>query len=106
VLALSFIFPSANYTYFINSLALWEAAGRKVSVTEDVPDHKSFGGGEIYRPRIYVYFLFLAVQIVVFPILAFAVEHILFSTASAGRRFTPATDARGPTVTLSGFGKT
>jgi hypothetical protein len=104
VIAFSLLFPSANYTYVITNLALWESADQKVNTMKAAPLDR----WETYVDRlaIYVYFIFLAIQIVVYPVLAFALEHLLFSTASQGRIFAPPANAHSPTVTISSLSKT
>ena len=100
---LSFLCPSANFTYFITGIGTFEAAGKRVSMMRlaaegDLADN--------YRLPLYIHWIFLVIHILIFPVLAFAIEHLLFSTASPHRQFVPSSKADDATVTLSGFGKT
>ena len=100
---LSFIFPSSNFTYFITGVATFEAANKPVSMmhlANDAVEH------DRWRLPLYIHWIFLIVHLLVFPALAFVVEHLLFSTASPHRRFAPPTNAGDPTVMISGFHKT
>lgn len=103
VIAFSLLFPSANYTYFIINLALWESADQKVDMMKAAPLDE--WDTYVDRIAIYLYWIFLAIQILVYPVLAFALEHLLFSTGSRGRTFAPPANAQSPTVVLSGLSK-
>ncbi|KAF1967338.1 P-loop containing nucleoside triphosphate hydrolase protein [Bimuria novae-zelandiae CBS 107.79] len=101
---LSFIFPSATYTYFVTGAAVFESYHEQIQMwsqpalaVED-PDY--------WRLNIGLHWIFLAVQIVVYPILAFCIEHVRFSTASPYRTFVRPEHDHAPTVTLSSFSKT
>lgn len=59
-----------------------------------------------FRLPLYIHWIFLGVHILVFPILAFFIEHMLFSTASPHRKFARPASPEDPTVSLSGFHKT
>ncbi|KAF2201609.1 P-loop containing nucleoside triphosphate hydrolase protein, partial [Delitschia confertaspora ATCC 74209] len=111
VLFISLIFPSANYTYFVTQLATWESEGVKVDMIAGLPPHRLDNGWDIvedgqYRLPIYVLWIFLVIQMLVYPILAFYNEQLLFGSASAGRRFVKPEGSEVATVTLKGFGKT
>lgn len=101
---LSFLCPSANFTYFITGVGTFEAAGKPISMMGKATDPNLFI--DDWRLPLYIHWIFLIVHIFVFPILAFGVEHVFFSTASQHRRLAPPTAAGDPTVTLSSFGKT
>ncbi|CAO2648284.1 Nn.00g075510.m01.CDS01 [Neocucurbitaria sp. VM-36] len=101
---LSIIFPSANLSYFLTGIATFEAKGERV-------DMMKFSSGpdddyDKFRLPLYVHWIIVVINILVFPALAFAVEHVLFSTASPHRRFAPPASRGDPTVRLSGFSKT
>lgn len=100
---LSFICPTANFTYFITGVGTFEAAGKPVSMMKLAQDSDLLDG---YRLPLYIHWIFLIIHILVFPVLAFATEHLIFSTASRHRQFTAPAEADDATVTLSGFGKT
>jgi ATP-binding cassette subfamily A (ABC1) protein 3 len=99
---LSFLFPSANFTYSIIGLATFEAADKPVSMlhlAEETDDNQ-------WRLPLYIHWIFLIVHLFMFPALAFVVEHIFFSTASLHRNFVRPTGTGDPTVTISSFCKT
>ncbi|ORY15442.1 hypothetical protein BCR34DRAFT_477845 [Clohesyomyces aquaticus] len=106
----SLIFPSANYTYFITGLAVWEIADQKVNMMKAEPTFSLafpvFGPVDPWRIALYVHWIFLAIQILVYPCLAFTLEHVLFGTTSPGRGFSQQTTSDTPTVSLVGFCKT
>jgi ATP-binding cassette subfamily A (ABC1) protein 3 len=100
---LSFLFPSANFTYFITGVATFEAADKSVSMmhlADEMAEQDS------WRLPLYIHWIFLIVHLFLFPALAFVVEHVLFSTASPHRRFAPPASIGDPTVTITGFHKT
>jgi hypothetical protein len=99
VLALSLLFPTANYTYYITNCAIFESDGVGMSLTKILPDEK-------IRIQGYLSWVFLVIQIFLYPALAFGIEGLLFGTASKGRKFAPPVDARAPTVDLQNFSKT
>ena len=100
---LSFLCPSANFTYFITGVATFEAAGKPVQMMRLAADGDLM---DTFRLPLYIHWIFLIIHILVFPVLAFATEHLLFSTASPHRQFAPLAKADDATVTLSSFGKT
>lgn len=99
VLALSFIFPTSNYTYYITTVARFEREDMRMNLTKTPPV-------DDWRIKGYLFWVFLVIQIFLYPILAFMIEGFLFGTASRGRRFAPPADARAPTVELKDFSKT
>jgi ATP-binding cassette subfamily A (ABC1) protein 3 len=100
---LSFLCPTANFTYFITGVGTFEAAGEPVSMTKLAREYDPTNS---YRMPLYIHWIFLIIHILVFPVLAFATEHLFFSTASKHRRFAAPAKTGDATVTLSGFGKT
>lgn len=98
---LSILCPAANFTYFITGVGTFEIAGKPVSMMKLAAENEPFN----YRLPLYIHWIFLVIHILVFPPLAFAVEHLFFSTASNHRTFAPSA-AGEPTVLLSSFGKT
>lgn len=98
---LSFLCPAANFTYFITGVGTFEVNGKPVSMTKLAEENDPYS----YRLPLYIHWIFLIIHILVFPPLAFAMEHLFFSTASKHRQFTSSA-AGEPTVTLSSFGKT
>lgn len=101
---MSFIFPSATYTYFITGAAVFESYDTKLQLwaqpAEEMADSTN------WRLNIGIHWVFLAIQIVVYPILAFFVEQMRFSTASPCRTFVQPPHEQAPTVTLTSFSKT
>lgn len=111
-LILSLIFPSANYTYFITGLATFEAGKVKVDMMRATPK-LILSNGEIdeasgaeWRIKLYLYCIFLVLQVLVYPALAFFLEKVLFSKTSSNRTFAKPANSDTPTVTLSTFCKT
>lgn len=100
---LSFLCPTANFTYFITGVGTFEAAGKPVSMMRLAAEDDLIDN---YRMPLYIHWIFLIIHILVFPVLAFATEHLLFSTASKHRQFAAPAKADDATVTLTGFGKT
>ena len=62
--------------------------------------------GANWRIELYLYCIFLVLQIVVYPVLAFFMEKLLFAKTSSNRAFVPSRGADAPTVTLTTFCKT
>jgi len=103
VAILSLLFPSANYTYFMAGLAQWELSGEDVDLMKPpTEDHT----GDFKHVKMYLYWLFMVIQILVYPILAFGLEHLRFSAASPGRIFSQSQHIGAPTVQLANFSKT
>jgi|SRR5690242_6459139 len=101
---LSFLCPSANFTYFITGVGTFEMAGKRINVMK-----KAYEDDDLWEPwrlKLYIHWVFLIIHILVFPMLAFGIEHVIFSTASQHRQFATSAQAGDPTVTLSSFGKT
>jgi ATP-binding cassette subfamily A (ABC1) protein 3 len=98
---LSFLCPAATYTYMITGVATFELESTPVQMWGFPPDYEDSN-----RVMLGVHWIFLAIQIVVYPILAYYVEHVLFSTASPSRSFAVPATSTDPTVTLSSFSKT
>ncbi|KAL8752142.1 MAG: hypothetical protein Q9184_005829, partial [Pyrenodesmia sp. 2 TL-2023] len=99
VFALSLIFPSANYTYFITSMARWEFLHLPMNLLKAAPESP-------WRLHGVVLWIFLWIQIFVYPVLALVVERLLFSTASGNRTIHSSDNPLAPAVRLSGFSKT
>jgi ABC-type multidrug transport system ATPase subunit len=78
VVALSLLFTPCNFTYFISLLARWEKEQWPTDLTQSPPN------SPWELPGI-VFFIFLAVQIIVYPILGALVERWLHGTTSSGR---------------------
>ena len=100
---LSIIFPSANLIYFLTGIATFEAANEPVDMMRFI--YKADDEPQTFRLPLYAHWIIVIVHILVFAALAFAVEHVLFSTASPHRRFAQPANPGDQTVTLLGFSK-
>ncbi|KAL8826272.1 MAG: hypothetical protein Q9191_003900 [Dirinaria sp. TL-2023a] len=98
VAVLSLLFPPMNYTFFTILMARWERKNLPTNLGGAAPENPST------LPGI-VFFVFLIIQIVAFPILAALIERFLYGTASPGRKLVA--EERGPTsaVHLASFTK-
>ncbi|KAF2443727.1 hypothetical protein P171DRAFT_473917 [Karstenula rhodostoma CBS 690.94] len=101
---LSFIFPLATYTYFITGPAVFEAYDFKMRMWSQPPDDTE--DPHHWRLNNVIHWVFLAIQIAVYPIPAFLVEQARFSTASPYSTFVQPPHEHAPTVTLTSFSKT
>ncbi|KAH8716914.1 hypothetical protein GQ44DRAFT_829766 [Phaeosphaeriaceae sp. PMI808] len=101
---LSIIFPLANFTYYVTGHATFEQQNKQASMSESAyKPGETFGS---FRMPLYFHWTMVAVHLLLFPLLAFAVEHMMHSTASQHRKFESPKTPHDPTVTLSGFSKT
>jgi hypothetical protein len=103
---LSVIFPSANLTYYVTTHAVFESTNRQASMTGSAYGEEDVSPRGDFRMPLYFHWVMAVVHILVFPPLAFAVEHLLHSTATKHRTFEKPGIVGGPTVTLSNFIKT
>jgi ABC-type multidrug transport system ATPase subunit len=78
VIALSLLFTPCNFTFFISLLARWEQQQWPTDLTKGPPNSP-------WNVPGIVFFVFLAAQIIVYPILAALVERWLHGTTSSGR---------------------
>ena len=97
VAVLSLLFVPMNYTFFIILMARWETQDLGTNLVQSAPDNPWT------LPGI-VFWIFLIVQIFVYPILATLVERSLWGTASSGRRLISSGDTQAA-VELSHFTK-
>ena len=97
VAILSLLFPPMNYVYFTIFVARWERQNMGTNLIKAAPKNPWS------LPGI-VFFVFLIIQIIVFPLLASFVERFLYGTASKGRKLISNTDA-ATAVHLAGFTK-
>jgi ATP-binding cassette subfamily A (ABC1) protein 3 len=102
---LSILFPSSNLSYFLTAIGKFEAAKKRISMTGAALDAED-KMADHFRLPLYAHWVIVVVHIVVFPLLAFAVEHLFHSTASKHRRFAQPASPDDPTVVLTGFSKT
>ncbi|KAL2161940.1 hypothetical protein VTH06DRAFT_7725 [Thermothelomyces fergusii] len=99
VAVLSLLFTPCNFTFFITLLARWEREERATDLLQPPPD------SPWELPGV-VFFVFLAVQALVYPVLGGLVERWLHGTASSGRNVVVGGDLGGDcTVRLENFTK-
>lgn len=97
VAILSLLFPPMNYTFFILLMARWERQDMKTDLVKAAPKNPST------LPGI-AFWIFLIVQIIVFPMLGAYVERALFGTSSATRT-TAQSDDSNVAVSVQNFSK-
>ncbi|KAH6843130.1 hypothetical protein B0I37DRAFT_212872 [Chaetomium sp. MPI-CAGE-AT-0009] len=88
VIALSLLFTPCNFTYFISLLARWEREEWPTDLSQSPPN------SPWELPGI-AFFIFLAVQVIVYPILGALVERWLHGTTSSGRNIVVGEKNRG-----------
>ncbi|KAI4118373.1 MAG: hypothetical protein LQ338_007414 [Usnochroma carphineum] len=98
VAILSLLFPPMNYTFFTILMARWERQNLPTNLTQAAPQNPST------LPGI-VFFVFLIIQIIVFPILGAIVENYLYGTRSKGRHLLKGNEITQDAVRLEGFTK-
>jgi ABC-type multidrug transport system ATPase subunit len=102
VVALSLLFTPCNFTFFISLLARWQKQQWPTDLAKSPPESPWELSG-------IVFFVFLAVQIIVYPILGALIERWLHGTTSSGRNIVVGEDRGdlGPdcTVQLEEFTK-
>lgn len=97
VAILSLLFPPMNYVYFSQFIARWEKLHLATNLVKAAPN------SPWSMPGI-VFWVFLIIQIVLYPVLAAMVERLLYGTQSKGRRST-ASDASAAAVSLQNLSK-
>ncbi|KAL7275518.1 hypothetical protein RUND412_001543 [Rhizina undulata] len=96
---LGFLFPPMNFVFFSITVARWERQSLGASLTQSPPDSNS-------RLPAIALWIFLVVQIIVYPILASYVERALYGTASPRHRSMNSSQITpGNAVELRGFTK-
>lgn len=98
VAVLSLLFPSMNYVYFIILMARWERQNIGTKLLKAAPENPWA------LPGIALW-IFLIIQILVFPVLGALVERTLYGTASKGRTVTADGADAATAVELRGFSK-
>ena len=98
VAILSLLFPSMNYVYFTILMARWERQNIGTNLLKAAPENPWT------LPGI-VLWIFLIIQILLFPVLGALVERALYGTASKGRTVTADGINSARAVELSGFSK-
>lgn len=97
VAILSLLFPPMNYVYFTILMARWERQNLGTNLVKAAPENPST------LPGIALW-VFLIVQIVVFPILGALLERSLYGTGSKSRTISQSPGATSA-VTLNSFSK-
>ncbi|KAI9843397.1 MAG: hypothetical protein M1837_006423 [Sclerophora amabilis] len=80
IAVLGLLFPPMNYVFFLILMARFERQGQPTSLTRAAPESPSTIQG-------IVLWVFLVIQIIVFPVLAAVVERTLYGTVSKERNF-------------------
>jgi ATP-binding cassette, subfamily A (ABC1), member 3 len=97
VAILSLLFPPMNYVYFTILLARWEEQDMGTNLVKSAP------GSPWKLPGI-VLWVFLIIQILVFPVLGATVERTLYGTASKSRTVAHSSESLNA-VTIHGLTK-
>lgn len=97
VAILSLLFPPMNYVYFTILIARWERQNLAVNLVKAAPENPST------LPGI-AFWVFLVMQITLFPVLGALVERTLYGTGSKSRTLTRSAESMDA-VTLTAFSK-
>ncbi|KAG8529047.1 uncharacterized protein KY384_005681 [Bacidia gigantensis] len=99
VFALSLFFPSSNYTYFLVFILRWEYKNLGAKLDASAPDSpwKLHGSN---------FWIFLVLQIIVYPLAAVGIERAIFATSSNRRILHKGHRGLDATVQLRDFSKT
>lgn len=98
VAILALLFPPMNYVYFLVFVAKYERLNRPADLLRSAP-------GSPWRLPGVVLWVFLVLQILIFPFLGALVERSLFMSPSKGRKLAPPQDDMAPPVRIRGFTK-
>ncbi|KAF1954031.1 nod factor export ATP-binding protein I [Byssothecium circinans] len=98
VAVLSLLFPSMNYVWFIIYVARFERRLLPADLAQAAPDYNS----HTWTIPGYAFWVFLVIQILVYPILGAYVERWLYGTISEGRKTSTSSDH---SIVLSSFSK-
>jgi ATP-binding cassette subfamily A (ABC1) protein 3 len=96
---LSLLFPSMNYVWFIVYVARWERTLKPTNLVQEAPAYNSHTWT---LPGI-AFWVFLILQIFVYPVLGALVERWLYGTVSKERKTT--TSSPDHSIILSSFSK-
>jgi ATP-binding cassette subfamily A (ABC1) protein 3 len=99
VYALSLIFPSMNYVFFIIYVARFERELVGVNLVKAAPNYNN----HIWTNPGIVFWVFLVIQTLVYPVLGALVERWLYGTISADRKTT--TSSPDHNIILTNFSK-
>ncbi|KAI4213072.1 MAG: hypothetical protein LQ351_004226 [Letrouitia transgressa] len=98
VAILSLLFPPMNYTFFILFMARWERQNLPTNLVKAAPKNPWTLPGILF-------FVFLIIQIIIFPVLGALVENFLYGTRSKGRRVLKSDENSKNAVQLQEFTK-
>ncbi|KJR85200.1 ABC transporter domain containing protein [Sporothrix schenckii 1099-18] len=107
VTVLSLLFAPCNYVYFVTNVARWERKEWPINLVEVAPD------SPWHLPGI-VLWVFLLLQIIIYPIIGAYIERYLYGTITTGRTIETRPDDGGvdangnplPALQLDAFSKT
>jgi ATP-binding cassette subfamily A (ABC1) protein 3 len=99
VYVLSLIFPSMNYVFFIIYVARFERKLLATNLVKAAPVYNS----HVWTTPGVVFWVFLVIQILVYPVLGALVERWLYGTISADRKTT--TSSPDHNIILTNFSK-
>ncbi|KAF2474469.1 P-loop containing nucleoside triphosphate hydrolase protein [Lindgomyces ingoldianus] len=99
VAVLSLLFPPINYVFFVIYVARWQRVAEATNLVKAAPN---FNSTRWTLPGI-AFWIFLIIQIVVYPILGALVERWLYGTVSKDRKTT--TSSSDYSIVLSSFSK-
>ena len=103
--ALTILFSSANFVLFLQQMTLWEESGKSAIVTElPIPD---LGINTISYHVTQAQMLgFLAAQVIIYPLLAMAIEKLLHGIHFRSREFQVSSSASGVVAETCNLTKT
>lgn len=90
VYLLSFFFPSSNHVFFAQQMCLWQLNGTSASIHE-IPPETAGLNSESYNVTQATMLGFLAINIIVYPILAMVVERFMHGIDFRHRSFADGT---------------
>ncbi|PSN65543.1 nod factor export ATP-binding protein I [Corynespora cassiicola Philippines] len=99
VYILSLIFPPINFVFFIIYVARWERQMRPTNLVEAAPSYED----HTWTTSGIVFWIFLIIQTLVYPVLGALVERWLYGTVSKERKRT--TSSPDHSIILSNFSK-
>nr|POE53298.1 atp-binding cassette sub-family a member 3 [Quercus suber] len=95
---LTLLFPPMNYTLFIIYMAYWQQQNLPADLMLPCPNSP-------WRVPGYIFFIFTALQIILYPVLGALIERALYGTASKARQLRYTEDGNPETVRISGLSK-